>query len=87
MIVYEKSIADFRNDCHSGVIIGKDLKYRDGHLVFDKLENAKTDKYSGTRNLDDETAARLIRNTYKVLLIRGIYEHTYIAKIRNSAII
>lgn len=58
---------------YAGVIIGKDLKYRDGHLVFDKSENAKTDSASGIRNLDDETAARLIRNTYKVLLTRGMY--------------
>lgn len=58
---------------YAGVIIGKDLKYRGGHLVFDKSENAKTDSASGIRNLDDETAARLIRNTYKVLLTRGMY--------------
>lgn len=58
---------------YAGVIIGKDVKYRDGHLVFDKSENAKTDSASGIRNLDDETAARLIRNTYKVLLTRGMY--------------
>lgn len=58
---------------YAGVIIGKDLKYRGGHLVFDKSENAKTDSASGIRNLDDETAKRLIRNTYKVLLTRGMY--------------
>lgn len=58
---------------YAGVIIGKDFKYRGGHLVFDKSENAKTDSASGIRNLDDETAARLIRNTYKVLLTRGMY--------------
>lgn len=58
---------------YAGVIIGKDLKYRDGQLVFDKSENAKTDSASGIRNLDDETAKRLIRNTYKVLLTRAMY--------------
>lgn len=58
---------------YAGVIIGKDLKYRDGQLVFDKSQNAKTDSASGIRNLDNETAKRLIRNTYKVLLTRGMY--------------
>lgn len=58
---------------YAGVIIGKGLKYKDGQLVFDKSQNAKTDSASGIRNLDNETAKRLIRNTYKVLLTRGMY--------------
>lgn len=57
---------------YASVIIGKDLKYRNG-LVFDKSENAKSDTTSGIRKLDDRTAERLIRNTYKVLLTRAMY--------------
>ena len=58
---------------YAGVIIGKDVIYRNGKVVYDKTQNAKTDKASGIRNLDDVEAARLIRNTYKVLLTRAIY--------------
>lgn len=57
---------------YCGVIIGKDLQYKDGELRFCKKENAKTDRASGIRTADDETAARLIRNTYYVLLTRGM---------------
>ncbi|MCK9493750.1 MAG: DUF2075 domain-containing protein [Acholeplasmataceae bacterium] len=58
---------------YAGVIIGKDLKYRNGQIVFDKTKNAKSDKASGIRNTTQEEAERLIRNTYKVLLTRAIY--------------
>lgn len=58
---------------YAGVIIGKDVIYRDGKVLFDKTQNAKTDSASGIRNLDDDEANRLIRNTYKVLLTRAIY--------------
>ncbi len=58
---------------YGGVIIGKDMKYRNGKIVFDKSENAKTDTASGIRNADDKLAEKLIRNTYKVLLTRAIY--------------
>ena len=57
---------------YCGVIIGKDLQYRDGRLVFCKEYNAKTDRNSGIRNADDEEAMKLIRNTYYVLLTRGM---------------
>ena len=56
---------------YAGVIIGKDLVYRDGHIAFDKTQNAKSDDVSGIRTADDALAERLIRNTYMVLLTRG----------------
>ena len=58
---------------YAGIIIGKDLIYRDGKLIFNKTENAKSDKASGIRNAKNELAIKLIRNTYKVLLTRAIY--------------
>jgi DUF2075 family protein len=57
---------------YCGVIIGKDLLYRDGHLVFNQAANARSDHDSGIRNADPSLAERLIRNSYKVLLTRGI---------------
>ena len=57
---------------YCGVIIGKDLQYRDGELVFCKDEIARSDKNSGIRRAEDSTAASLIRNTYYVLLTRGM---------------
>ena len=57
---------------YCGVIIGKDLQYRDGKLVFCKDQIARSDRNSGIRRAEDETAARLIRNTYHVLLTRGM---------------
>ena len=62
---------------YCGVIIGKDLTYRNGHLTFDKSKNAKSDRNSKIRTAPDDVAERLIRNTYKVLLTRGI-EGTYV---------
>ena len=60
-------------DMHfAGVIIGKDLKYRNGKLVFDQTQIANTDK-SGIKTANKEDAEKMIRNTYKVLLTRGIY--------------
>ncbi len=58
---------------YAGVIIGKDIIYRNGKIVFDKTANAKTDSASGIRTADDKLAEKLIRNTYKVLLTRAIY--------------
>lgn len=55
-----------------GVIIGKDLTYKDGKIVTNKKEISKDDKTSGIRRCDDMTAERLIKNTYKVLLTRGL---------------
>ena len=62
---------------YCGVIIGKDLIYRDGHICFDKSANAKTDTNSMIRKSDDDIAAHLIRNTYNVLLTRGM-KGTYV---------
>ena len=55
-----------------GVIIGKDLQYRDGKILYCQNQIAKSDRNSGIRKADPETAARLIRNTYYVLLTRGM---------------
>ena len=57
---------------YCGVIIGRDLRYKDGKLIYDRSKIAKSDTSSGIRKADDETAARLIRNTYYVLLTRGM---------------
>lgn len=56
-----------------GVFIGKDLKYDDknNRITTDKNEISKDDKTSGIKSCDDETADRLIKNTYKTLLTRG----------------
>ncbi len=56
---------------YCGVIIGKDIVYRDGKIQFDKTAHPTTDK-SGIRTADDKTAERLIKNTYYVLLTRGV---------------
>ncbi|MET8046567.1 DNA/RNA helicase domain-containing protein [Streptosporangium sp. NPDC005286] len=53
----------------NGVIIGPDLVYRDGRLVT--VRAASRDP-ALTRGTTDEQADRLIRNTYKVLLTRGM---------------
>ena len=56
-----------------GVIIGKDLIYRDGEVKTDQSAISKDDKSSGIRTCRDRKLAdRLIRNTYKVLLTRGL---------------
>lgn len=59
---------------YAAVIIGKDLAYDEekGCLVFHKEQIAKSDRASGIRTTDDETAKKLIRNSYKVLLTRGV---------------
>jgi DUF2075 family protein len=58
---------------YAGVIIGPDLRFDGKTLVFDKTRNAKSDYTSGIRTADDMLAKKLIRNTYNVLLTRGIY--------------
>ncbi len=55
----------------SGVIIGPDLVARDGRLVTRRSES-KDPAFKSKRVLDDFEADRLIRNTYKVLLTRGM---------------
>ena len=57
---------------YCGVIIGKDLQFKNGAIQYCKDQIAKSDTTSGIRRADDETAARLIRNTYHVLLTRGM---------------
>lgn len=57
---------------YCGVIIGKDLTYENSKIVFHKEANAKSDRSSGINRLDDQYAQKLIRNTYNVLLTRGM---------------
>lgn len=56
-----------------GVIIGKDLRFdaTTNKVVTDKHAISKDDNSSGIRTADDETAHKLILNTYKTLLTRG----------------
>lgn len=54
-----------------GVIIGKDLSYKDGKVTTNKNAISLDDKSSGIRTADDDTARKLILNTYKTLLTRG----------------
>lgn len=63
-----------------GVIIGKDLVYKNKHLVTDPSKRARTDKslagYKKDRKVDpftaDNKADELIRNTYRTLMTRGM---------------
>lgn len=56
-----------------GVLIGKDLRYDPvtKRIVTDKTAISRDDHSSGIRMADDQTARRLILNTYKTLLTRG----------------
>ncbi|TCN30089.1 hypothetical protein EV644_13411 [Kribbella orskensis] len=55
----------------SGVIIGPDLVWRDGR--FTTVRNANKDPaFKNRKTIDDQTFDRLVRNTYKVLLTRGM---------------
>ncbi|MET9712079.1 DUF2075 domain-containing protein [Nocardiopsis alba] len=53
----------------SGVILGPDLLFRHGHLVIDRAANRDP---AMKKTATDEEAEALIRNTYKVLLTRGM---------------
>ena len=57
-----------------GVIIGKDLYYKDGHVRTNRNAVSKDDRSSGIRlsTTSNEEADALIRRTYKVLLTRGL---------------
>lgn len=55
----------------SGVIIGPDLVVRDGQLVCDRSA-FKDPNFRSRKTVSDEEADRLIRNTYKVLMTRGM---------------
>ena len=54
----------------NGVIFGPDLVYRNGRLVT--IRAASKDPALLKKGVTDEQADRLIRNTYKVLLTRGM---------------
>ena len=54
-----------------GVLIGKDLYFRDGVVRTNKAAISTDDHSSGIRTADDAVARRLILNTYKTLLTRG----------------
>lgn len=57
---------------YCGIIIGKDLRYENGHVITDQKKEAKSDHSSGIRGCKDKKLAdELIRNTYKTLLSRG----------------
>jgi DUF2075 family protein len=63
---------------YCGVIIGDDLRYENGKLVFDQTMIAKSDTSSHIRHCPDPILAmKLIRNTYNVLLTRGM-KGTYV---------
>lgn len=55
---------------YCGVIIGKDLVYRNGQIMTDRKARARTDQ-SLRGNRDPKLADKIIRNTYKTLLSRG----------------
>ncbi|MDG4801004.1 DUF2075 domain-containing protein [Micromonospora sp. WMMD980] len=55
----------------SGVIIGPDLVARDGRLVTQRAES-RDPAFRSRKALGDAEADRLIRNTYKVLMTRGM---------------
>jgi DUF2075 family protein len=63
-----------------GVIIGKDLVYRDGQVLVDPASRARTDTsikgYKTMLKSDPEKAKELIRgiikNTYRTLMTRGM---------------
>lgn len=63
-----------------GVIIGEDLKYRDGEIVVDHEARASTDRsLFGIKKMFDERpdeaaakAEELIKNTYRMLMSRGM---------------
>ncbi|MEU7889658.1 DNA/RNA helicase domain-containing protein [Microbispora bryophytorum] len=54
----------------NGVVLGPDLVYRDGRLIT--VRGASKDPALMKKSVTDEQADRLIRNTYKVLLTRGM---------------
>ncbi|MBQ1035109.1 DUF2075 domain-containing protein [Micromonospora sp. C81] len=55
----------------SGVIIGPDLVARDGQLVT-RRDESKDPAFRNRKSVSDAEADLLIRNTYKVLLTRGM---------------
>ena len=56
-----------------GVIIGNDLQYRNGKIITNQSAISESDNTSGIRKCRDIVKAdKLIRNTYRVLLSRGM---------------
>ena len=56
-----------------GVIIGNDLQFRDGQIVTNQSAISDSDNTSGIRKCRDKAQAdKFIRNTYRVLLSRGM---------------
>lgn len=56
---------------YCGVIIGKDITYENGKIVFHKNAHTSSD-LAGIRTANDIDAETWIKNTYYVLLTRGI---------------
>jgi DUF2075 family protein len=56
---------------YCGVIIGKDVTYENGKIVFHKSTHPMTD-LAGIRTASETDAMTWIKNTYYVLLTRGI---------------
>lgn len=56
---------------YCGVIIGKDLVYKDGQIQFNTEVHPTKDK-AYCKKTDREVVKKIIRNTYYVLLTRGI---------------
>ncbi|MCK9536788.1 MAG: DUF2075 domain-containing protein [Bacilli bacterium] len=55
-----------------GVIIGKDLRYEKGKVITDRTKRAKTDQSLRGLGNNEKLADKIIRNTYKTLLSRGL---------------
>ena len=64
-----------------GVIIGTDLRYENGKIITDLSKNAKSDKtalvhtkalYKKDPAKAEVIADKIIKNTYKVLMTRGL---------------
>jgi hypothetical protein len=55
----------------NGVIIGPDLKWRDGRFVSDRSSNRDPD-FRSSNTVSDTDFDGLVRNVYKVLLTRGM---------------
>lgn len=55
----------------SGVILGPDLVWRDGRFTTVRSAN-KDPMFRSAKSVDDMAFDRLVRNTYKVLLTRGM---------------
>lgn len=62
---------------YTGVVIGKDMKYRNGNIIFDCDEHSKTDTSYMNKDFkripeNIAKAKKYIQNAYNVLLTRGM---------------